>query len=1429
MKLNCTTVERRETRDQGQKRIPLSTLDPRRSPRSGVALIITLILLAVVTFMALTFLAISRRERNAVTATTDSVTAQLAADDALAAAEGQIVANMLATTNPYNFGLLVSTNYINPIGFVLNVASPTNVNYFYPNGNPVTGPDFLQNLANLYYLPRVPVYMSNLVTGTMEHRFYLDLNRNGTNEPNGLVPEIGPNGGFIHPNGTEDSINQNVVSNYHAGDPEWVGVLQHPDQPYGPNNPFVARYAFIALPIGNALDLNAVHNQVLDELGAPQGSVVSVNPSSAPVGPDTFLRNQGVGSWEINLAAFLADVNTNQWLSKLPPNGIYYQYNQPNNSGNQGKAFDDARALLAYRYQNNYLSLKTARLLFPIASGIRVFPFDNIDSYSDGPLQFGPAPLDEVGVIANRDNPLRPWAGADNTNQYFDMQELFDAAKTAQGVPAAALTAGNDFPDHLLAAGGNPTTPNSTYNRYTYYRLLSQMGVDSAPQQNRLNLNYVNVDASGNIVPGMETNLIPWANALQFFTNAADRMLRAYSQQWLVESPSNYVATYGMFTNLGTFANPTNIPIPFGISDIPVYVNGTNAYTPAIQRVLQLAANIYDATTNSTFAQGANYPSVFRPIFERDSLGDVFIVGYTSLSSTFGPNTVIGTGDQQLWIPYDLASITNNPSFPVFKPMTDVHGYINVYGVPWIIGAKKGFPNFNEFSMQSIVQVTRKLELVRPTLTALPSEITTNQMYIFSVSNVFGVECWNSYTSNSLSGVVIWPRDTLSMTLTNDDGMVPVSFSVLAANITNLPAQWPGTIQPWALNSNPNNPDTNSFVIPLFTNVVMFTNLTYVYADRQFENTTNFPDIGIRPLPQFRLVTTNRLQVAMLAQDSSGAYHVIDYVQLAGPDSSRDLNAELQDVDPTGLKGLWNTNFSGIPPFATPNGVVNQISFSDNPQANGASALTINDDGTWRNPQGGGTVGEAIAAFDSFINQVVNGTKRGVGIDPNTGIRYTATNLQLVAQVPFTPTRTIFEYTTWQANDPLVHYMAGDLNYPSSLAPDYGVQPGTNQWNKAALAFPILPDLGRLNKRYQPWGMGPDPHNIADRDPLIYSSDDWDFPSYKFPSVGWLGRVHRGTPWQTVYLKSLDIMLSSSPPGVPVAEVNWMGTSHVLIVTNTNPWVGWTGDSGYDAVNTAPVQDRLLFDIFTTALNDNATRGQLSVNVGAGDPSPQAGLAAWSALFSGVLVLTNTANDSSLLNGALYFPRPSVQFTNLPINPAGPAAVNSALGQIVTNINLTRATFTNADGLAGSFEHVGDILAVPALTTASPFLKWNNTAQQQNGLNDELYEWLPEQVMSLLQVSDSPRYVIYSYGQALKPAPNGISTANLTLADKRSAFGMVTNYQVVAEAATRAVVRFNGTRLDLVSNDVVNANWIVVPSITNNNAVVEEFNVLPSN
>ena len=51
---------------------------------------------------------------------------------------------------------------------------------------------------------------------------------------------------------------------------------------------------------------------------------------------------------------------------------------------------------------------------------------------------------------------------------------------------------------------------------------------------------------------------------------------------------------------------------------------------------------------------------------------------------------------------------------------------------------------------------------------------------------------------------------------------------------------------------------------------------------------------------------------------------------------------------------------------------------------------------------------------------------------------------------------------------------------------------------------------------------------LAIKDPLVYCSDDWNFPTNKFPTVGWLGRVHRGTPWQTVYLKASNVLASNN-------------------------------------------------------------------------------------------------------------------------------------------------------------------------------------------------------------------------------------------------------------------------------------------------------------
>ena len=93
-----------------------------------------------------------------------------------------------------------------------------------------------------------------------------------------------------------------------------------------------------------------------------------------------------------------------------------------------------------------------------------------------------------------------------------------------------------------------------------------------------------------------------------------------------------------------------------------------------------------------------------------------------------------------------------------------------------------------------------------------------------------------------------------------------------------------------------------------------------------------------------------------------------------------------------------------------------------------------------------------------------------------------------------------------------------------------------------------------------------------------------------------------------------------------------------------------------------------------------------------------------------------------------------------------------------------------------------------------------------------MYEWLPQQAMSLLRVSSVPRYVIYGYGQSLRPAQGA------TYSGAGSLFGLVTNYQVMAESAVRAVVQVHPQVTATVNGYV-----------TNYTTTVESYDILPPN
>src|SRR5688572_20180648 len=105
----------------------------RPTAEAGVALVITLILLAVITFMAVTFLVISNSQKAAAGTAQQQTVARLAAGNATERCVADYVARIIATSNAFNAGLFVSQSFSNPDGFdPLTPVNPlTNVNFLY--------------------------------------------------------------------------------------------------------------------------------------------------------------------------------------------------------------------------------------------------------------------------------------------------------------------------------------------------------------------------------------------------------------------------------------------------------------------------------------------------------------------------------------------------------------------------------------------------------------------------------------------------------------------------------------------------------------------------------------------------------------------------------------------------------------------------------------------------------------------------------------------------------------------------------------------------------------------------------------------------------------------------------------------------------------------------------------------------------------------------------------------------------------------------------------------------------------------------------------------------------------------------------------------------------------------------------------------------
>jgi hypothetical protein len=380
---------------------------------------------------------------------------------------------------------------------------------------------------------------------------------------------------------------------------------------------------------------------------------------------------------------------------------------------------------------------------------------------------------------------------------------------------------------------------------------------------------------------------------------------------------------------------------------------------------------------------------------------------------------------------------------------------------------------------------------------------------------------------------------------------------------------------------------------------------------------------------------------------------VIDYVQLDGMNFKRDLAAELQGTDGGGDGGVWLANLQ----LGQLAGIKNQIAISQGINVAGF----VSTDWITDTLNTGATQNQVIG-FSAFLN--------GQGGLTNAMI------------APFTPTRKISITHTWQVNDPFVHFTLSDLQ---PVFPNIPIATTNYPILFSAITNNFLVNIGKPNPHYFPWndigtpnGTRADPLpsavvNPAVKDPLVINSDSWNFPVGQPLTLQSIANVHRGTPWQTVYLKSSSVPLAT--------------------------WESWTGNTNdADALLSEPTNDwgivACLLPYITPPTNPHLTYGFNRPDV-----------ASWAPAFQGLTVFTNSPALTPIVIDAT---------TNF-----------DAIAQIVTGINAERVMQPG-----GLFTNITPLLAVPQLSASSPFVGQGGVSSK---LTDAAYEALPIQLLPLLR------------------------------------------------------------------------------------------------
>ncbi len=400
-----------------------------------------------------------------------------------------------------------------------------------------------------------------------------------------------------------------------------------------------------------------------------------------------------------------------------------------------------------------------------------------------------------------------------------------------------------------------------------------------------------------------------------------------------------------------------------------------------------------------------------------------------------------------------------------------------------------------------------------------------------------------------------------------------------------------------------------------------------------------------------------------------------------------------------------------------------------------------------------------------------------------------------------------------------------------------------------ATASAAPPSLPNLSNPMQSWMVFPFTQNIGRQNPIpnqsspthFYTDIDlaggnpyalMNFPSGAFSSVGELGRVHRGTPWQTIYFKSLpatatpvpwDLSANRTPdthptndwrlPDLFTTAASVSQATGLLSVNNTNE-VAWASVLSGLSMRTHPedwltpgTRDYVYFDLtqhpgYDWWLNQlpYGNRYQLfrQDRIGpANRNEPSGPTGPTSVVTGGVGNFTLSYTNPSYRYYSSYSPLTiSTYSTNFTVTTSMPnsRAVPGydLLTPIARSINSRRDTLM---GVNKPFALTGQVLATPELTVNFPF--------QMNWSRDLDFESIPQQLLPLLRVEDEPIYIVYAWGQSLKPDEKSIVTSPTNA-------GFVGNYVVTGQVGTRTVFR------------VKNSNPGQPPRM-----VVESFKALP--